>query len=159
MALPSVMVKIVCSVGGGSRTVADRTERAPHVHGRHVPFKRESQRRDIASCAMTPNHMIACGASSTQVRGMRRHVIPRCGCTLPCTQDTAGTTLWLNRDAMRQKNWPRSHSSEGLWLRSCAVVRQSVGSVKWLPSFVFAAHISQGEWHHHLDARPLQRDR
>ena len=154
MALPSVMVKVVCSVRGGSRRVADRTERTPRCAvgvvccsarmcmGGHVAFKRESPRRDIASCATTPNHMIASAASSTQVRGMRRHVIPRCGCTIPRTHDTAGTALWLNRDPVRQKNRPRPHSLEGLW------------GTAWVQSggcFHLSAHISQGERHHHQD--------
>ena len=100
------------------------------VHGRYVAFQRESQRRDIVSYAMTPNLMIACAASSTQVRGIRRHVIPRCGCTIPRTHNTAGTSLSLNRDAMRQKNWPRSP----LFRRTvgCAVV-QSFGKA-WVQS-------------------------
>ena len=110
---------------------------------RHVAFQRESPRRDIASYATTPNHMIACAASSTQVCGMRRHVIPRCGCTLPRTQDTAGTTLWLNRDALRQKNRPRPHSLEGLWAVGCAAV-QSFGNA-WVQSggclHLFSLHI------------------
>ena len=63
---------------------------------------------------------------------MRRHVIPRRGCTIPRTHDAAGTALWLNRDAMRQKNRPRPHSLEGVQTVGCASV-QSFGKV-WVQS-------------------------
>ena len=76
------------------RTVADRTEGSSRcavgvecgraggteVDWRHVAFQRESPRQGIASCATTPNRMTARAASSTYVRGMRRHVMPRFGC-------------------------------------------------------------------------------
>ena len=107
VALPSVMVKVVfqleVSVEGwliAERTVAlcGRSEvwscgTGTDVDVRHDAFQRESPRRNIASYATTPNYMIAFAASSTQVRGMRRHVIPRCGRAFLHSRDTAETTL------------------------------------------------------------------
>ena len=63
------------------------------VDVRHDAFQRECHRRDIASYATTPNHIVASAASSTQVRGMRRHVIPWCGRAFLHSRDTAETTL------------------------------------------------------------------
>ena len=96
------MVKACFSVGVGTRTVADGTEGSSRcafgvecgraggteVDWKHVAFQRESPRQGIASCATTPNHMTARAASSTRVRGMRRHVMPRCGCAFLHSRDT-----------------------------------------------------------------------
>ena len=102
------MVKVVFSVGGGSRMVADRTEDRRVVRSERSVVVRDRDRRGcetrclparispkhgVASCATTPNHMIACAALSTQARGMRRHVIPRCGRAFLHSRDTAEKTL------------------------------------------------------------------
>ena len=106
VALPSVMVKVVflSEVAPEWWLIAERTValcgrsevllRGTRTDvGRHDAFQRESPRHGVASYATTPNHMIACAASSTQVRGMRRHVIPRCGRAFLHSRDTAETTL------------------------------------------------------------------
>ena len=95
------------------------------VNVRHEAFQRESPRRDIASYATTPNHMIACAGSSTQVRGMRRHVISRCGRAFLHSRDTAE----LKREAMPAQGLARFtilRRCADCGLRNCVMVRQSV---------------------------------
>ena len=60
-------------------------------------------------CHDTEPHDRACATSGRQVRGMRTHVIPRCGCPFLHSRDTAEATLQLNR-AMLAQELPRSHS-------------------------------------------------
>ena len=69
-------------------------ETGTDVDVRHVALQRESPRRDIA------HHTELHDRVRKQVRGMRRHVIPRCGRAFLHSRDTAETTLQLNREAM-----------------------------------------------------------
>ena len=92
------------------------------VDVRHAALQRESPRRDIVSHATTSNHMIACAASSTRDRGMRRHVIPRCGRAFLHSRDTAETALQLNREAMPAQGLATFTILRGVKTVGCATV-------------------------------------
>ena len=121
--------------------VADHTEDRRVVRSKWSVFARDkdirklerrcfperiSPKHGVASYSTTPNHMIACAALGTQARGMRRHVIPRCGRAFLHSRDTADTTLQLNPEAMPAATFTILRRRRDCGLRNCVIVRQSV---------------------------------
>ena len=150
------MVKVVGSVRGGSRRVADRTERAPRcavgvvcvvVHGcawetRCLP-PRISTTRHCIICHDTKPHDRVRSKQHTSTRHAK-------ACHSTAWFYTSAHAPYCRDNSMAEQGRyaPKESATPTLfgW-----TLGQSVGSVRWLPSFVFAAHISQGERHRHQD--------